>query len=273
VPPETWALPRWAVRRIARDADVIAPLFPNQVEQYRACGGEVRWVGHPAAELLAAWARPRPSPGHAPTVGLFPGSRRVEVLDLLPVLREAAAILRRSEPGARFVMCAANEVVAPLIRRDLGSGWPVPVELEHGNSHAVLARCDLLLTCSGTATLEAAILGVPMVVIYRLHHWLDRLLQVWFLRRSAYPFFALPNYLLGRAVVPELRKNFPDPRRVAAEGLALLRDPVRRRQVLEGLAEVREMLGPPGSIGRVADLVEELLGASRPMRMSVCHAR
>jgi lipid-A-disaccharide synthase len=149
--------------------------------------------------------------------------------------------------------------VTPLIHNHLPT-WTTPVELAYGNSHRVLARCDLLLTCSGTATLEAAILGVPMVVLYRVHHWIDNLLLAWYLRQADYPFFALPNYLLKRAVVPELRNNHPSPEQVAAEGLALLRDPVRRGQVTDGLAEVRKLLGPPGTVARVADLVEEMLG-------------
>jgi lipid-A-disaccharide synthase len=128
----------------------------------------------------------------------------------------------------------------------------------------VLDRCDLLLTCSGTATLEAALLGVPMVVMYRVHYWIDRLLQSCFLPRAAHPFFSLPNYLLNRAVVPELGNGQANPERVAAEGLALLRDPIRRREVAEGLRQVRERLGPPGTIARVADLIEAMLGKPTP---------
>jgi lipid-A-disaccharide synthase len=258
VPPEMWSLWRWEIPPLVQQADVIAAIFRSEATALRERGGNARWIGHPLVDLLRDVPRPGALPGMPPTIGLFPGSRRLEVSELLPVLRGAAAIIQRQEPGARFVLCSANELAARRITADLAA-WNVPVEVVHGQSHAVLARCDLLLTCSGTATLEAAILGVPMVVMYRLHHWLDRVIAFYKLYDGAYPFIALPNYLLRRQVVPELRNAEVTAERVAAEGLSLLRDDGRRHAVATGLAETRALLGPPGAIGRAADLVEEML--------------
>jgi lipid-A-disaccharide synthase len=210
--------------------------------------------------------------GHPPTIGLFPGSRRHEVLDLLGVLQGSAAIIERTVPAARFVICSANEMAARLIREHV-KNWSTPVEVVHRQSHRVLAGCDLLLTCSGTATLEAAILGVPMVVMYRLHHWVDRIIQSSVLRMLDYPYFSLPNYLLNRAVVPELRNEHANPGNVAGYGLALLSDPARRRDACAGLAEVRALLGRPGAIARAADLVEEILDGRPSTRLRVSTGR
>lgn len=272
VPPEHWCLFEKTLRRIAQQTDVLAALFPDQAEAYAALGGTVHWVGHPAVDLMGEWARPCTDPGGAPTIGLFPGSRRSEVKDLLPVLRDAAALIRRAEPGARFVTCAANSAVASILSRHLAD-WGTPVELLQGDSHRVLARCDLLLTCSGTATLEAALLGVPMVGMYQIHHWVDRLLQKWYLSRVENPYFALPNLLMNRAIVPELLNSEITPERLAAEGLALLRDSSRRRQAAAGLAEVRQVLGPPGAVARVADLVEAMLDDPARVKTSLRQTR
>lgn len=268
-PPEPWSLFAPTMGRIARQADVIAALYPDQARAYTAAGGRVHWVGHPAVDLLGEWSRPCTDPGAEPTIGLFPGSRRPEVNDLLPHLRDAAALLRRAEPGARFVTCAANATVARIIGKHL-AGWATPVELFHGDSYRALARCDVLLTCSGTATLEAAILGVPMVAMYQIHHWIDRLLQRLLLNRADNPFGSLPNLLGQRHIIPELLNEEITPERLAAEGVALLRDPNRRRQMIEGLAEVRRVLGPVGTIDRVADLIQTML-SDLPGAKALCH--
>lgn len=257
IPPELWSVWRWEARAIIEKSEVLGSIFGPEGELYRAKGANVRWVGHPSIDLLGTTPRSSQPAGPAPLIGLFPGSRRLELLELLPVLKGAAEIIRRSEPQARFVICSANDMAAEMINRHVRD-WSVPVEVVHRQSQEVLKRIDLLLTCSGTATLEAAILGVPMVVMYRIHHLFDRLLQMavlWY-----FPFFSLPNYLLNRQVVPELRNQDANPQRLADEGLAMLRDPERRADIDRGLADVRAVLGPRGAIGRTADLIEEMLG-------------
>jgi lipid-A-disaccharide synthase len=257
VPPELWSVWPWETRAVVETPTILAPIFRTEADALARRGGRVRWVGHPLVDLLRDVPRPAPMPGDRPTIGLFPGSRRHELRHMLPVLRGAAARLHRAEPGARFVLSSANEAVAGQIRADLPA-WTAPVEVVQGRSYEVLSHCNLLLGCSGTVTLEAALLGVPLVAMYRTNA-LDRLLAYYKLYRDGYPFLALPNALLGRRVVPELISADVNAERVAAEGMTLLRHDGRRREVLDGLAEVQDRLGPPGAIRRVADLAEELL--------------
>lgn len=256
IPPELWSIFKPQVWNIVRSADAIAPVFRVDAEGYRRWGGSVRFVGHPAPDLLAGTARPPDRPAGAPVIALFPGSRSAEVRALLPVLAGAAEIIAGRHPGARFVMCSANETCDARIDA-ARPGWTVPVEVVRRRSREVLAGCDLLLTCSGTATLEAAVLGVPMVVLYRLSNRIDRILAALLL--GDYPYLALPNYLMRRQVVPELREGAVSARRAADEALAVLEDPAGRKRMLAGLAEVREFLGGPGAIRRTADLIEEML--------------
>jgi lipid-A-disaccharide synthase len=258
IPPEVWGMTRWQIRALARNSTVIASIFQSVADAYAAYGADVRFVGHPAVDLLAALPRRGELNGGPPTIGLFPGSRSHEVSEMLPVLWSAAEIIRRSEPQVKFVMCSANDLAAEQIARH-AQRRPMPVEIVHRKSAEVLSRCDLLLTCSGSATLEAAIMGVPMVVMYRLPFFVDRIIQMLLVR---YPYFSLPNYLTNRPIVPELRNHEVNPQRVAEAGLLLLRDAARRREMSAGLAEVRAGLGPPGAVLRTADLFEEMLQKS-----------
>lgn len=258
VTPELWSLWPWEVRAVVQKSTVLVPILWPEAEGYRAHGGNVCWLGHPLADLHE-YSRPaRATSLTAPTIGLFPGSRKFEVQDILPVMREAAILMRQHLPDVRFLMCTANDLVTRQIQEHL-STWPVPVELEHRRSLSVLARSDLMLACAGTVTLEAAMLGVPMVAMYRMHYVLDRIVAYFRFYRNGWPLVALPNRILNRRLVPELVAADVTPRRLAEEGLALLCDAGRRREVCAGLAEVRSLLGSPGAIGRAADLVFGML--------------
>jgi len=258
IPPEVWSLFRWELRGLIEKADVVATILKSEGEHYRRRGARGRWVGHPLVDLLAAIPRPAPNPSDAPLIGLFPGSRRSEVLELLPVLCGAAELLLRDLPKARFVMSVANDVVGPLIRA-FAPLKDLPVELAQRNSQQIIAGCDLLLTCSGTVTLEAAVLGVPQVTMYRLSLWIDRVIQQVLLQYSHFKHFALPNFLLDKDVVPEIWSERVTAENVAESARQVMTETACRRIMDEGYAEVRELLGPPGAISRAADLIQETL--------------
>ena len=258
VSPQVWAWRRGRVRGIRETVSRMLVIFPFEEALYREAGVPVTFVGHPLVDLV------RPAPDRAaflracglhperPVVAVLPGSRSKEVGHNLAALGRAAELLRQRHPELQFLVALAPSIDrAPVERAFAGCG----ARLVAGSTHAALGSATLALVASGTATVEAALLGVPMVVVYRisrLSYGLGRpLVKV--------PHFAMVNLIAGRAVVPELMQSDFTPERVAAEVSALLDDPGRREAMRRDLAEVRHRLGEPGASARAAGLVAEAL--------------
>lgn len=253
--PQVWAWRRGRVRTVARRVDCLAVIFPFEVELYRGLGLRVEFVGHPLVEAVRPEFPPQEvrrrlgvGPGQ-PLVGLLPGSRPSEVRLHLPVMLRAASRIRRRVPDARFLI-----PLAPTLNPALLS--PARAEaavVEH--SYAAMAACDLLVAASGTATLEAALLERPLVVVRRasaLTWWVGRALV-------RVEHLAMVNLLAGRRVVPELWQGEATPDRIAQEACRLLEDSPARRAQLQELRGVKRLLGGPGASRRVAELALELV--------------
>jgi lipid-A-disaccharide synthase len=248
-------------RKVVRVGAKVLALLPFEAAAYRAAGADVVFVGHPAVDLAArapspAEARARLAiPPGSPVLGLLPGSRRQEIRAHLPPLLDAAALIRRAEPSAVFVLPVPSAAIAAEVRRVL-AGRRLPVRVVE-EIHAAMRAADVLVVATGTATLEAAVLGVPMVAVLRLPalSWAiaTRIVTV----RHA----ALPNLLAGREIIPELLQDRFTAQAVAAEALALLRDAARREAMRAALLAAAAQLGPPGAAGRAAG--EVLAAAGR----------
>ncbi len=188
-----------------------------------------------------------------PIVALLPGSRAGELAQHMPVLIEAAAKLHAAAPERQFALALASGLtpaqIEPHLRKD------VPLRIISGSTYDVLAASDVAVVSSGTATVEAALIGVPMVVIYRVAP-----LTAWIARRLVHtPYFAMVNLIAGKQVVPELIQDNFTPARVAEETERLLTSPKARDQMRLDLAQVRARLGPPGAIDRAADIIAAML--------------
>jgi len=188
-----------------------------------------------------------------PVVTVLPGSRSAELAHHLPVLREACARIDAKIP-VQFVVAAAR----PNDVGSLQTGWPshLKVSVVEGETYNALEAADASIVSSGTATLEAALLDAPMVVVYRVSPLTATLAKP--LVRT--PYFAMVNLIAEKEVVPELVQNDFTPDRVAGEILRLLQDPNARRTIRMGLADVRNRLGAPGAAERAADAIAALLG-------------
>jgi lipid-A-disaccharide synthase len=253
VSPQVWAWRRGRVRAIRRDVSMMLVIFPFEEAIYRDAGVRVRFVGHPLVDLVrppgrAAFLADHGLDPQRPLVAVLPGSRPREVAHNLPPLAGAVERLKRSRPDLQFVAVSAPTLPPGTLEARLA---PPAVRVLTGEAHGALAAADLALVASGTATVEAALLGTPMIVVYRLAT-LTYLLGRPFVR---VPHYAMANLIAGRRLVPELIQGDFTAERVAAEAQSLLGDPARLAAVKEGLAQVRERLGPPGASGRAAESV------------------
>lgn len=254
VSPQIWAWRRGRVRQIARWVDRMAVIFPFEESFYRSHGVEATFVGHPLLESVKAHANREETlsklnlDAQKPVVALLPGSRRAEISRHLPVMRDAAARLVR-ERGAQF-FCVRAPTIDPseveAILHSAGTEIPVVGEDRYNAIHAA----DLVWTASGTATVEVALLGRPMIIVYRLS-WLT----YWIARRLVrVRHIGMVNLIAEERLMPELVQSDVNAERLAAETRALLDDAKTRARMTEKLAHLRERLGSPGAAGRVADL-------------------
>lgn len=252
VSPQVWAWRPGRVRTLARSLDRLLCLFPFEPALYAPHGLDARYVGHPVVDRLAA-VRVVPEPG---VYALLPGSRRHEVERLLPAFRETARRIRGRDPAARFLLGWSPSLPRP---QDLGGLEGITVV--EGLVEAA-RRCSAALVASGTATLELAVLGVPMVICYQVHPvtWSVGRLLVHGVRH-----LGLPNILAGRPIVPEHLQRL-DPDRMAADLLAAAGGSQR-----DDLERVRVLLGPGGCSRRAAEAVAE--GFVRPSQGVSCYSR
>jgi lipid-A-disaccharide synthase len=259
ISPQVWAWRSGRVRTIKRLVDEMAVILPFETEFYDLYNMEVHFVGHPLLDVLASppsldqvKAQYQGSDtGHL--IGLLPGSRQSEIRSLLPIFLDTAEILRKQLPNISFIIPVApslhpSSFEAALSNRDL------PVRLVTGDTHGVVRACELILTVSGTSTLEAAILETPMIIINRVsdlsYHLGRHLIKV--------NYIGLPNLIAGRPIVSEFIQNNARAELIASEALNLLKHPELLEEQRQELGRIRSKLGKPGVADRVARLVLQM---------------
>lgn len=267
IPPQLWAWRRGRIRQMARRVTRVLAAFPFEKSLYEEAGVSVEFVGHPLLDVVPLdldriKARERLGVSDRQTmVGLLPGSRRDEVARLLPPMLEAVAFLARADGRRCFVLGLAPTVdrsaVAWLMTRAVETGGP-RVEIVQGLTHEVMAGADVLLIASGTATLEAALLGAPMVVCYRV----SKLTEVMARLLAKVQWISLPNIVAGRGAVPEILQRQVTGTRLAGEAERLLKDPAAATAQRAAFREVRSRLGQPGVGARAARAVLKVVGAA-----------
>ena len=256
ISPQLWAWRRGRVNDVAKYVDRMIVIFPFEEEFYREHGVDATYVGHPIIEEIGHISREAQPPtpvrtGEAPIlhstrIALLPGSRKGEVASLLPAMIGAIEILARDREVDAFV------VQAPTIPRTLLERFiaGTNVRIVPHESGGAIAGADVALSSSGTATLECAVLGTPVVVMYKLsraNYLLGRVVV-------KIPNFSLVNIVAGKKVVPELIQRDVNPQRIAEETGKLL-EPSKYARVVEELARVRGKLGDAGAARRAAEAV------------------
>ncbi len=264
ISPQIWAWRSKRVKLIAQWVKKMLVLFSFEVPLYEAAGVDVEWVGHPLLDIVrpnlpkeVAFQRFGLDPKQR-TIALLPGSRNHEIKRLLPPLLASAQLLQKETPDLQFII-----PLAPGISQETLSPWmrniSIPVKVVEDWAYDVMNISELLITASGTATLEAAILGKPMVIVYKvsfLSYWIGRaLIQV--------DHIGLVNLVAGKEIAPELIQQEVNPKKVADEALRILRDPTLCRRMTEAMAEMRQSLGEPGAAQRAAGIVISLLNEAK----------
>jgi lipid-A-disaccharide synthase len=260
VSPQVWAWRPGRVKKYGRVIDHMAVIFPFEVPFYQEHRVPVTFVGHPLADKV------RPSLGKAesmavmglnperPIVGLLPGSRGAEIRRLLPVIEKAVRELRKKIPGIQFVVVQASTVTDSQIGEFLDTCDSDLIVVKK-NIYDAIQCCDAVVTTSGTATLEVALLGIPMVIVYKvgpLTYWLGRLL----VRIS---FIGLPNIVAGKRIVEELVQHRATPGAICQEIRKILSDAAYASEISANLLKVREKLGEGGGMERLAQVALQML--------------
>ena len=256
IAPQVWAWAPIRMRLIRKRVDHAVVILPFEEPLYRRAGVRCTFVGHPLLDEVApSYDRDELRKrfgldSSAPVVGLLPGSRESEVRALFPVMLQAAAQLVRRHPGAQFMVAQAPSIASGLLA-SLSAEAGVTVQMAKDQASEVMAASDALLVASGTATLQAAVVGTPMVLAYRTS-WLTYWLARWLIR---IPWIGLVNIVAGRSIVPELIQMDATPERMSAEVSRLLTDGPAARQMRAELRQVRDSLGSPGASRRAAAVV------------------
>lgn len=247
ISPQVWAWHRRRIHQIERNVDHMIVILPFEEQFYREHHVRVTYVGHPLIDQVIGVGRPEKRDGIT-RIALMPGSRKREVDDVLPAMLAAVRILRAERAIEPFIVQAPtieHEQLAGLVR---ASGEQVPIlPRDRGEG---LAAADIAISSSGTATLESAVLGTPVVVMYRLGRLTYRIAQ----QLVKLPYFSLVNIVAGRRVVPELMQDEVTGPNIAAAVRELL-EPERYAQARTDMAEVRTKLGERGASRRAAEAI------------------
>ncbi len=260
VSPQVWAWHRGRVRTISRLVNRMLVILPFEEHFYREHGVEVEYVGHPLLEKMESFIRARGSAPawqpDRPVIGLMPGSRQREVKLMLPRMLEAARNIKKEIPGARFVMLLGREMDEE-IALGLIKEAALEVEIERGPDYEVMSGFDYLIGTSGTATLEAGLLSIPMVIVYRAH------MITWLLSKLLVkvPDMGLPNLVAGKRIVPELRQYKVNGKRITREALKVLKDGKEYQRMWDDLGRTAGLFGEGGAARRAAEAIISKLDA------------
>ena len=263
ISPQIWAWRPGRVKRVARYVDKMLTLFPFEVPFYTAAGVNAEYVGHPLLDHLHELPTPAQAAhtlgldAQVPLVALLPGSRRQELRSLLPTMLAAFQRIRQRLPHAQGIIPVAPTLAMDEVQQCLAP-YPLPLTVVSGQSQLALRAAHFALVASGTATLEAGLIGTPMVVVYKMHP-----VTAWLARRVlCIPHIGLVNIVAGRPVVPELLQEALCPQTLAALALHCLEQPEVARHVRQELAILRQTLGTGEGARRAAACVGQFVQAA-----------
>jgi len=258
ISPQIWAWRPGRVKRIAKLVDHMAVILPFEADFYKKHRVPVTFVGHPLLDdyLPSQSEACKDRDAERPVIGLLPGSRETEIARHVPVMLDAVKIIRSTLKHAKFVISHAPSVQREgLEKLLLEHAHHIDVEIISGPVEDVLKRCNLVVAASGTVTLQAALHGIPMVIIYKVSP-----LSFWFGRALVrVNHIGLVNLIAGTKIVPELVQYQASAVNIANAVSEILTDSGKRQRMRQELVDVRDLLGAPGASERVADIALGML--------------
>jgi lipid-A-disaccharide synthase len=261
ISPQVWVWRKGRIKTLAGLVKTMIVVFPFEVPLYEKAGVDVRFVGHPLTDVVQSALtkeQAKDDLGLAAdrrTVALLPGSRKSEIVHLLPDMLKAARILLSRFSDLQFVLPIAPTLGQGFVRAFISQD-DIPVRVINGRVYDVLKAADVALVASGTATLETGLMAVPMAIVYKISA-LNYFIITKLVR--GVQDVGLVNIVAGRRIVPELVQNESTPENMADAITAMLNDPIYYNRIYDSLAEVKTLLGEPGASKRAASVVGELL--------------
>ena len=253
ISPQIWAWRKGRIKDIRKSVHKMFVVLPFEEKMYQEAGVDAEFLGHPFIDVVHPTRTRGDSlekfalDSHKKIVGLLPGSRMNEITSLLDEILLAAEKVKKEMGECQFLLPVADTIDPVLIQKKLGSN-PLDIKILKGETYNVMNTCDALIIASGSATLEAGIIGCPMVIIYKLSpltYWLALML-------INTPYYGLINIVAGESVVPELIQSKANAENIAAEILKFLKNPEYCQEVQNRLLLVRKNLGRPGVMKAVA---------------------
>ncbi len=255
IAPSAWAWNKGRAKNVAKIVDKVACIFPFEYDVYKEAGAPVEFVGHPLLDIVhpqmqrveaEQWAGKQPG---KKLVLIMPGSRLMEIEKMLPTLLAGAKLLKEQMPDVQFAMPRAGTIPLTMLQEKIVASG-LDVKITEGYNYDLFSVADLALATSGTVTLEAALCGLPSVIVYRtsaLNAFIARLV-------INIPNIGLPNIVAGKTILPELLQEDFTPQKLAQTAKELLA-PERQEALQKDLAYMKQRLGDPGAVGRVAQLI------------------
>ena len=258
IPPSAWAWRKGRAKLVAKLADKIVAIFPFELPVYESVGANIEFVGNPLIDSVkpemdkAAAAKYFATDLKNPNILLLPGSRQQEVMILLPEMLKAAEVVYAKYPKTQFYLPAAATISRTMLQTII-EPFHVPIHITDTYTYDLMNICDVALATSGTVTLEAALMELPTVVLYKMSpisYFIGNLL-------IHVTNFSLPNIIAGERIIPELLQQEVNTERITREILALFKGTAGAAAVKLMLAQTKAKLGQPQAVDRIAKLIIE----------------
>ncbi len=255
ISPQIWAWRPKRIHKIGRSIDHMAVLFKFEQAYYEKANIPVSFVGHPLVDKVKTnidWKQARINLGLGQSdivVGLFPGSRKSEIHRLLPLMLETAKLMRQRNPALKFILPVASTLNYDEIHQQCEQSG-IDIQLTRDDIYDLIIGCNAIVSCSGTVTLEIALLKTPMCLVYKIS-WLSYQIMS---RLINIPHIGLANIVANKLIVKELLQDDATPQTVAKELFQLFEDESYRSHVVSDLSKVRENLGAGGGAEKMARL-------------------